>query len=267
MLTWDKFQSVWDASRRPYWWLYQGRGKGNLIGSNSENENLVESWDALSELVETYGEGVYTVELRTSPNASRGNPVHTFQFGDDAVVVGSVNRTAMPRPASDTGFMKGVDAQFLLTMQRESDARQRKLELENLELKMRNERMKEEMNDDRQPDAVGRVFSLLEKNPAVLDRIAGLLSGGPAARPAVGVLKADKPIPKHPPQQKDIEDEGPEDLDDDDDEVFFSIDRAVNACSRLIRALPDYDVNDLLDKLADIAENDPGKLETAIKFL
>lgn len=278
MLTWDNFKQIFEHGRRPYWWLFQGKGKTNLIGNNSENENMVESWDNLSQLVELYGPGTYTVETRTSANAGRGNTQHTFYFGDEmpqaqaAGIAGTVARSAAPDHCA--AFVKGIDMRYWLDKADAQNDRIRKLELELMEQRNRNERLKDQMKLQERPDVMERILGVVEKQPQILSHITGMFAGGQVPT-AIGNLKAQKPIPPPvDPEEEEYDDEEYEEEYEDNAPANvaaaprnFSLDRAVTDCYRLIKALPEQNINDLLTKLATIAERDPAKIKMALNYL
>lgn len=253
MIPYDNFKNVFFASKRPYWWLFLGKNKnGPQIGTNSEVSDMEESWSLLEDLIDNYGDGVYTIEVKTSVTAPK-SPMHTFFVGERAAAVGF----SSPVSASDS-FTKGVDMRYWLDKIDAANDRIRTLELECLRLQnqLDIERRSRKDAEAGQPDALGRILNVVEKNPAVLGAITGLF-GAPASA-AIGVLTHPEPIPDN----DEDEDEDNEGADND-----FSIDRAVVACYRLINALPDLNINDLLERLADTATADPGKIRTAIQFL
>lgn len=278
MLTWDKFETVFTKGGRPYWQLYQGKAKTTLIGSNMEMENIEESWQMLSELVELYGEGFYTIEVRTTPNSGRNNPVHTFQVGEAAASVGNAARpSATPTP--NDKFYSGVDMRFWLEREESYRAEMRKLE-RDLE-RVRMELILKKMDDKyaQQPSGTDRILGVIERQPEILNHVIGMFTGGeqPAA---IGTLKSPQkaavptqrraaPAPP-PPAEEEFDDEDLEDdnYEDDDAQAVelggFSLDRAVTACYRLMQVLPEHNINDLLDQLSN---TDPNKLRTAIQFL
>ena len=272
MLTWESFKSVFEHGKRPYWWLYQGKDETRLIGNNSDNENMVDSWESLSQLVDLYGPGVYTVEARTSANAGRGNTQHTFCFGDEpaqaAGIAGTGARSASPDHSA--AFVKGIDMRYWLDKADAQNDRIRKLELELMEARNRNERLKDEIRFAEKPDLTERILGVVEKQPQILSHITGMFAGGMAPT-AIGNLKANKPIPPVDPDEDEYDDD--EECDDDAPQKVaavsraFSLDRAVTDCYRLIKALPDQDINDLLTKLANVAERDPAKIKMAINYL
>lgn len=291
MLTYENFQKIFDQGKRSYWWLYQGKNKANgtPIGSNSDNPDLVESWEALNAIIECYGDGVYTIEVKSSPNSPKNNPVHTFYVGQQPTEISGLGRTGAPAPVDHSAaFTKGLDMRYWLDKSDQQAAEIRKLELEKLALQnqLQLERMKRKEAETAAGNQSGtdRIFGLLEKRPDILTSVVGLFTNGQPAPVAIGTLKAKQNPPQPPKNQQeqfsrqdheyefpDGEDEEEyfEEYEDGDGEEVtrFSIDRAVSACYRLIQALPDQDINALLEKLAGIAETNPDKIRTALTFL
>lgn len=279
MLAYENFRQIFEHSKRAYWWLYQGRTKqeGKLIGSNIDNENYVESWDALAFLIEQYGDGVYTIEMRTSPNGGRGAASHTFFVGDEptsAAAVGSVARSHLPGSGgADAAFTKGIDMRYWLDKcDRQSD-KIRELELKLIAAENENNRLREQIDNPNTPGWADKIMGIVEKRPEIISHITGMFAGGQAPA-AIGQLKAKAPVPpaaKKPAPEHDAEEYEDEEYDEDETPAVppktFSLDRAAAACYRLMRALPEQDINALLEKLAAVAENNPNKIKTAISFL
>lgn len=278
MIAYDNFKQIFLSGKppRPYWWLYLGKSKtnGTPIGSNSEEGDLEASWGMLAELLENYGDGVFTIEVKTSVQSPRNNPTHTFYLGDRPGVAGAaVGSVATQADA----FTKGIDMRYWMDKTDTLQDKVRVLELEKLSLQnqLSLERMKRKEAEQAAPDTMSRILGVVERNPAVLAGLSGLFGVG--ERPAaIGQLRGKKPPPPPPPPASDDDDEE-DDVEDWDNEMEeydqvtgsgnFSIDRAVNACYRLTQSLPGQDINLLLEKIASVAETDPGKIEMALKFL
>lgn len=280
MLAYDNFRQIFEHSKRAYWWLYQGRTKveGKLIGSNTEVENYVDSWAALDFLLQQYGDGVYCIELRSTPTSARGGTFHVFQVGEGetAQVSGLSPALARVQPPDHTAaFTKGIDMRYWLEKCDALANQVRKLELELLEMRHENNRLRDAA--DERPDFTDKILGIVEKRPEIITHITGMFAGGQAPA-AIGQLGAKKPIPPAPKRQRPPVEDDPDEWDQDEDDEeeddnpatvgrTFSLDRAAGACYRLMRALPEQDINDLLEKLAAVAEKDPNKIKMAIAYL
>lgn len=257
MLQFENFQKIYDKSARAYWWLYKGRQKSDtgLIASNTAIENMDESWAMLAETIELYGDGVYTVLLRTTPTSAGGQTTHLVQYGSGDA--SGVPRSVPQQPAAgvygglDT---KGMSVQWWLErdMQMRTDLQNQ--QFKNFQLQMEIERLKREAQEDTQPDTLGRILGVVERNPAVLNHlgISGLFGQQPAA---VGVLRHTEPI------------EGLDKESQDDDQGGIDLNIVVSSVYRLQTALPDVSIEDLLEQLAETAETNPDKIRLAIQYL
>lgn len=270
MLTFDNFKRIYDKSGRPYYWLYKGKSKadGNLIDSNPTVENIGDAWKSLEETLEAYGDGYYTVLLRTSPNAGSGQTSHTFLYGaEDAPAVGAA---AAPRRSATPEFEKGLNVMYFLEQTSTLRDQLSREQMQNIRLQLQLEQMKRDQETQKDSGVLDRVVGIVEKNPSVLGQMIGLLSGNPQPA-AVGVLRSPQPIQ---PQRQPVE---PDDDGDDDGDEWedtepssaqrISLDAIVGIVYRLQSALPDVNVQDVLEQLATTAEQDPGKIEMALKFL
>ena len=257
MLTFDKLQSIFERGRKPYWVLYKGNSKGTQIGSNctttDEKPSLDDAWADLSEILNNYGDGVYTLECRTSPQTSRGNDLHTFMVGNvEEKQIGRASNTAFNHPA--IGFFQGLDAKFFMDQINGANTNMQTLQIELLKKDMEIQNLKRDLKEKRDKvTPADRIFGILEKNPQIIDKV---LSGNATA--AVGLLKADQPIPA-----SDVEDDS-----EDDGEGYepgrIDLNAIVEAAARIQKALPSAHVNDVFDGLATWVEKDP---QTAANYL
>lgn len=256
-MTFENLESVFKKGNRPYWVLYKGNSKGIVLASMSSEEgekpNIDDSWNYLQEMINEFDDGTYSIELKSAPSSSRGNPFITFQVGE-----GSNQRVSSNNAVSttDTGgqprnFLAGLDFKYFLERDTQQQQRIQDLQMELLRKEFKFEQMKRDAEQAGSPDVIGRVIGLVEKNPKILARLFG---GEEPARAAIGVLKSEKPI--------DVQDE--EDFEDGDDQEEadeqpgnISIDRAVNCLVRLQKVFPDLNVNQLLERLTDFCEENP----------
>lgn len=242
VISWEAFQSIYEKSKKPFWWLYSGKGKTSLIGSNSDNPNISDSLELLTEFIDTYGPGIYTVEIRPNANASRGNPIHTFNYGN---VADENTIRGLPSKPSQNGFMAGVDMRYMLDMQSGYNTQLMTALIENARLKMELEQTKRDA-ENKGTGLGDRILGILEKRPEIIERTIGAFTGGTAL---IGVLDSAKTQP------------------DEQETEHMSIDHAVQCLLVLKHHLPELNINELLTRLAEKAQKDPNTLRTAIKFL
>ncbi len=274
LLSFDNFEQIFMSAKRPYWWMYQGKGKaGAQIGSNTEVGDLADSWAQLSNLINLYGDGVYTVETRSHITSAKGQHYHTFAYGNPDLSAAApqpaqVGFIAPPRVAAPTTtpennpFYKGLDMKYWVDRVDTLQDKLRRVEMELLTANQKMYLMKQEARMAEQPDGMTKVLGFLEKQPALVAGLANLFTGQPQPT-AIGTLRKEAKVP--PPVVSDDED-----YDEDEDETYaagMSIDRLVASAYRIAQAMQDVDVNELLEKVAAVAESDPGKLRTALKFL
>lgn len=261
MLTFDKLRAIFERGKKPYWTLYKGNGKGQQIGTNclltDDKPTLESAWDDLESLVSNYGDGVYSLECRTNPTASRGNDLHVFMVGNVEEKVNRVAGGSFQNPA--IGFFQGLDARYF--MERISGAEQstNSLQLQLLQKEFEIQSLRRELKDKKEKvTTADRVFGFLEKNPQVIDR---LFDGQAPA--AVGVLKGSNPIPETSENRAENADE---------DEYEYEPGRIdLNALSeaavRIQTALPGRHVNDVLDGLAEWIESNPKQADSYLNMM
>jgi hypothetical protein len=259
MLTFENFKTVFSkAASRPYWTAYQGSTKGKRIGNNfdqGEAPDIQASLADLVEVVELYGEGVYTVEQKKTPTASQGD-VHTFAYGE---VTAAVGRAALPAPAQQQpqGFFSGLDAKYFLTQTFHYQGELQKAQMDLLRAQWEMERVKREAQEREADVSTGeRIMGFLEKNPRIVDRAFDTLLGQPAA--SVGRLKSADPIPGGP----DAGEEGEE-----YEKGKIDLNALFDAAYRIQAKMPDQHVNDILDRLAAFVEDNPGQAANLINML
>lgn len=263
MLTFEKLNAIFERGKKPYWVLYKGQSKGQQIGSNclittDEKPTISESFADLSEVVENYGDGIYTVECRTNPQTSRGNDIHTFMFGNVEEKPNRVSgATQVAHPAS--GFFSGLDARYFMDQISGATSEKQNLQFQLFQKELEIERLRRELKDKgSKVTPADRVFGLLEKNPAI---IANLLNTPAPA--AVGTLRAEKPIPE-------AADNRPEENDSDVEPYEagkLDFNSMVEVAMRIQKAIPGTHVNDLLDGLADWIEDNPAQAQQYLSML
>lgn len=256
-MTFENLESVFKKGNRPYWVLYKGNSKGVVLASLSSEDGerpaIDDSWNYLQEMINEFDDGTYSIELKSAPSASRGNPFLTFQIGEGGSPRNGNNNTT---PISDTGgqprnFLAGLDFKYFLERDSLQQQRIQDLQMELLRQEFRFNEMKRDAEQSNQPDVIGRVIGLVEKNPKILSKLFG---GEEPARAAIGVLKSEKPIVDDP----DMDDDKDDEFDDEDEKPGnISIDRAINCLVRLQKVFPDLNVNQLLERLTDFCEDNP----------
>jgi hypothetical protein len=271
MITFDKFENIFMRANKPWWVLYKGANKGQQIGSNFsgalretdavEAPTIDSSFNELSQLLSDYGDGVYTVEMRSHPKASRGNDMHQVAVGEaptsrrDAVSGIGNNNPAV-------GFFQGLDGRYFMDQISGKTNALQEAQLALLKKEMEVQDLKRQLKEKVQGGDLGdRVFGLLEKQPQILDRLLG--SSAPAA---VGLLRAEKPIPA---QNKSAEN-GTE-YGDEDGESYtpgkLDLNDLVEDAMRIQRAIPGMHINDVFAGLADYVEKDPATAESYLKMI
>lgn len=261
MLTFDNFKQIFEkASSRPYFVIYHGSSKGRRVGNNfdAETPDIKTSLAELSEIVELYGPGVYTVEQKKTPTASQGD-IHVFRYGD-AEEPANVGRSVQPAQAQSPGaFFNGLDARFFLnqTFQYQSELANAQMALLKKEMEM--EMLKREMKEkDTHQDTGDKIMGFFEKNPRVVDRVFDVLTGTPATA-SVGRLKSETPIPQ-------------DDEDGDDDDFVYEngridLNSLFDAAHRIQCKIPDLHVNEILDRLASFVEANTDQARNLINML
>ena len=264
MLTFDNFKAIFvKAAGRPYWTVYLGSTKGKRIGNNfdqGEAPDIQTSLTELVEVVELYGEGIYTVEQKRTPTASQGD-VHTFSYGE--VKDTAVGRAVQPAAAQPQSFFSGLDAKYFLTQTFHYQSELQKAQMDLLRAQWEVDRVKREAQERETDVSPGdRIMGFLEKNPRLIDRAFDALTGSqPTA--SVGRLRSQKPIPD--PHQ-------PADTDSDGDEDGYEtgkidLNALLDAAYRIQAKIPGQHVNDVLDRLADFAEEKPDQAIYLINML
>ena len=271
MLTFGNFESIFTKAGKPCWTLYKGASKGSQIGSyypdQGEGEpDMAGSWTRLKELVETYGDGVYTVECKSSRNTSKGNDQHTFMLGEVAGKVPAQVGNFTPPAHPAASFFNGLDAKYFME---QSSALQQQLfaiQMQLMQKEMELQRIKWEAKTKKEVvTGTDRIMGLLEKNPQIINNALGVLAGQPVA---IGTLKAQEPIPpiSAPVNQRDDEDD---DEEDDNYEYPTTIDLNLLfiAAQRIQNAIPEIPVNQLLDRLANFCEKNPDQARQALNMM
>lgn len=258
MLTFENFQSIFKrAEAKPYWVLYKGQGKGVQIGSNLQHDGRPDIDEALADLtgvIELYGDGVYTVEQRYNPTATRGTDLHVFIRGEasaPAKVAGT--QAVVSHPMSS--FFHGLDARYFIDQSNRYQSDLHAAQLENMRLLMQIESLKRERKEKVPVPGIGeRIIGVMENNPGIIERLLGA-----GATTAIGTLKAQKPIPANPNQP---------DEDDEEDLPIGQIDlnALVDAANRIQQHI-DSHVNDLLYRLADFIEKNPAQAKNLLSML
>lgn len=261
MLTYDKLQQVFERARKPYWTLYKGGSKGVQIGTNStisnsdEKPTISDAWDDLNAILESYGDGIYTLECKSSPTASRGHDLHTFMVGNVSEEPRRSGTSRMEAVNPAIGFFQGLDARYFMDQISGANMNAQQLQLEVLKKEMEIQNLKRDLREKKETvSTADRIFGVIEKNPALIERVLG---AGTAAN--IGVLKSEKPIP-----------DTTEDVDEENDEPEayepgkLDLNALADCAMRIQKAIPDQHVNDVLYDLTEWIEDNP---ETAANYL
>ena len=204
-----------------------------------------------------YGDGIYTLECRTHPQTSRGNDQHTFMVGNvEERQPGRVAGVAQVNPA--VGFFQGMDARYFMDQISGATTEKQNMQMELFRKELEIDRLKRELKDKgMKVTPADRIFGLLEKNPKIIE---GILSGNGVA---VGLLKADKPIPETP--ENGVDDS--EEYEDAYTPGKLDMNALVECAMRIQTAMPDVHVNETLDGLADWIETNPTQAREYLKML
>jgi hypothetical protein len=258
MLTFDNFKNLFHRAKKTQWILYKGASKGQQIGSMlSEGEiDVEESLSELQDIVTSYGDGVYTVECRSSRAASRGNDIHTFMYGDAAPVQVSGKGTAAAPVHPAASFFSGLDAKYFMDQTNAVQNQLVQAQMKLLQKEMEIMNLKRDLKEAEQEPEAG-IGSFLSKNPQIVERAIGFLSGE-QPRVAVGTLKSTKPIPVE---------ENDEDGEYEYEQGKIDLNALFEAAMRIQAALPDIHPNDVFDKIAEYAENNPAQAKNLLSMI
>ena len=177
MLTFDNFKEIFHRAKKTQWILYKGASKGQQIGSNLSDSEIDpnESLTELEDIVSRYGDGVYTVECRSSRSASRGNDMHTFMFGDGDPK--SVGKTVAGATHPASSFFSGLDAKYFMDQQAALNNSVMKLQLDLMRKEMEIAELKRDLKDANTVDDGHSIAGFLNKNPLVVTRLIDTFSG------------------------------------------------------------------------------------------
>lgn len=262
MISFNNFEQVFLKAKKPYWVLYKGTSKGSQqIGSNLQEDDsegkldMSDSLHSLRELIELYGDGTYTVECRPNPRASRGNDTHTFFVGEPSKSA-SVQAARQDHPIS--GFFAGLDGKYFLDQIGALRDEHQRAQIALLRKEMEIAELKRQLKEDNQPGIGEKILGIVEKNPALLDRVFG-----GSAPTAIGHLKAKKGQNEVPENRAEENDE--EEYAYEPGKLDFNA--LVESAMRIQQLLPDMHVNEVFDALADFLEDNPDQAKGYLKML
>ena len=248
----NALQDVFFEDAKPFWRLYQGRSaKGNIIGSNKDDEDMDSSWDKLAARLDLYGDGVFTVAVMnnfaTNNNAAT---LHTVRVGEGA--------SGSHRSESATGGIGSMRDMlyFMEFMDRRNGQGPSIGDIETqiserIELKAEVARLKDELARERKRKGVERVVEIgLEKLPRILDSyfpnqkaVAGVLGSDPKTATRSVQRTTEPATSKRATSERDGE--------PGDGKLDFNV--MVNAGVYLAENVPGQDPNELIAALAELA--------------
>lgn len=271
MLSFDNLETIFNDAGKPCWTLYKGPTKGQQIGSyypdvEDATPDMADSWTRLANLIEKYGDGIYTLECKSRRTTSKGNDQHTFLRGEMPGKVADKVGNFTPPAHPAASFFNGLDARYFMeqsnTLQQQLFALQMQLMQKEMEL----QRVRMEAKTKKEViTGTDRIMGLLEKNPQIINNALGVLAGQPVA---IGTLKAQQPIPTAAPVGN-FADEEDDDQGEGQDYTPGSIDlnALFLAAQQIQTALPDLHVNEILDRLADFCEANPEQARQALNMM
>lgn len=222
----------------PYWQLYdtdrasENRRKYGDNHSQGKDLSVEEGKRRLRQVLENFNEfgGRVYVWATQQPNVSKGGYFTWFQMLPDGAA--SRQQPSSERMPAMNGLPPGMDIQSWLQTEIQKAVDKVRYEYELNELKKENTLLKSQISGT-EPTALDRV----------LERVAGYVL----------------PVMETMDEKKKIAGNNETDLTDMET-------RIQNALERLSKARPD-DFVELLEMLAKTAEDDPGKIDLAKKFL
>lgn len=269
MLTYENFRGLFKGGKKYNFILYKGSGKTQQIGSHlPEGEaDFDEAMAVIDQIITAYGDGVYTVECRSSKLASRGNDTHTFMSGDGGSDAKAKQAVAGAPAHPAASFFSGLDAKYFLDQANNQQSTILKLQMEilkkEMEIKLLEMKSKEEKRR-LESEQGGGIAGFIKDNPVIVNRVLDVLQGKPAA---IGTLTAHPSTVPAPPVDDNDNDE-----EDDDDEVEYApgtldLNDLYAAAVRVSKALPSMHPNEVFNKIAAFAEKSPQQAAQYLAFL
>lgn len=260
----ENLQELFMKENKPYWRIYSGQGvRGAKRAENTTISDMEASCEELVERLQILGEGVYTVVLLPDPNCNNSKgPQHFVKMNGP----GSIGSTDTPAGGAFQGasFMQMLEfARMLNNQGAENIEGVVTAAVEDVRKDFEIQRLQDRVKELEAGGARDRLIEgLVRKAPDILDRFfpAGAGGGRHPQKPMAGILgTAGIPTTGDTPAVAIGEDE--------DEEIRFSIDDAVNACLEIQEALPGENVNQLLWKLANYIKANPDQAKGLLNML
>lgn len=267
VLSIEAFEEKFKDDIRPYWKAFAGRGTKVVIGTNTELENIEESWTKLSTSLGRYDSGTFKVLTFSNPSATNGT-------GWESVIkigagVSGVNSQRQPQGMGNMQIfqmMQHFDAQAerreraaVAAAQAAADIRMNFMK-EMLELKNDNAALAGALEDGNGSAKEQLVTELISSVSPLVEAFTDWMKLG-FVRPVdttaqlgtMGQKEIEQPVVAKEtakPKQKGV-----------------SFDRLAMAAKRIQKAIPEHHVNDLMDLVAGFAEQSPDQVKALVNQL
>lgn len=257
----DKF----NMDMHPYWRLYAGQGRSNnsLYASNMRGgrENIVESYNYLLDQIERTDLRFFTIATVSAPESKHPN-IYVIDRGDQYSANGSMRTTPPAMVGSTTPMAASYAGVGMIPIGKIDEIVDKRLADKEKQLRdeFKRERqiadLQRQINElnNQEPASIGdRLFALLDQHG---ETIFGNLLGGKGA----ASLRAGGAVNGIPEEEEDAEEVGTHPPN-------FSIDKMLYDLGRIQQALPDYNAQELLHRLANKAVASPDVIKNVIQYL
>ena len=238
----EQLKSWFFLNKHPYWTLSYGQQKStnNIVGSNMELSDVNQAWEHLELFLEQLSDGKYHLEVKSSATTSRGCPGMVFQVGDLA-------------SASVTGI-----GGYPAAMPSASNAESVKLREEITELKLK----LAEKDNDRKLDELKREIVAVKESNTFTERIMGVLESN-------APVLIEKLFGSAPGAQVGIAGlgENSAELNRATTDNTIDLNSLVNSAYMIQEAIPQINVNEVFNKLAEYCKGNPQQAVTMINML
>jgi hypothetical protein len=238
----DQLKAVMEDSNSPYFLLYGGNSMFPIQKNMAEKDNKV-AFAKLKKALATYGDGFYTIELRTSPNQSRGAIKVGYQYGE---------KTA---DNQQTAIAGGFLEKQITTTQQDLVHVNRdyfNLSMDKQRLELENDRLKEKVKD--MEGAKGSNTAFVAGLPAMIKSLA------PAIAPVIAAWKGHS-YPEEP-EAKPIPIKGFENTPLEESATPF--DALLDRLSTVLQCKNDEELFANLEKLVLLAEANPTMVKNVL---
>lgn len=246
----DQFRNRFFLENAPYWFAYEAKANGGLIGrfqndeltNGAEKEDILEyAWMKFEEFVGDYAFAKIKIECRTSPNAKRDSSIkHTVQWGE----VPTSNRSYSPA-VSNQGVganMGWQQMQFFLTQLESMRTKFHDSQMEVMRLNFENQSLAEALEADLEPSWKER--AIIEGIGAVKQLITPAVAPQPAMLGTMG---------QRTETQSSVSTE--------ENQRSFSMDRAIADIQLITNMFPEHHRNDVLSAFVVLAQQHHGMIK------